>query len=158
MAQPEQRPRSSTQLATGRFSCQGIVLPHPGQKERRGLRSEMPRGRRWITAFRKEPVIRPSRPTAIQETMAKGWLLKEGQEDQKRIGNDRRASRLLPGKALFDDLAEDVKQKLLSFLDPRRLDAGDNQFDISRTLGEAATLAEEGDGLHPVSAGFFQSR
>ena len=96
----------------------------------------------------------PSRQTDIQETRAKGWLLKKGQE---RIRNDQ-GVRLLPGEALLDDFAEDVKEKLLCLLDPRRLDAWDNQFNVGRTLGEASSFTKEGDGLHPAAAGFLKCR
>ncbi len=51
-----------------------------------------------------------------------------------------------------------MEQKLLRLLDPRGLDPGNDQLDISSTLGEAPPLAKERNRMHPLPACLLESR
>jgi len=51
-----------------------------------------------------------------------------------------------------------MKQELLCLLDSGGLDSRNDDLDIGRTLGEATSLAEEGNRLHPAPTGLLKSR
>jgi hypothetical protein len=55
-------------LAMGIFSDARIARPQPGQRER-GDTIDAPRGSRWITTFRKDPMHAPTRNAAETATM-----------------------------------------------------------------------------------------
>src|ERR687894_1956817 len=61
--QRRQRPRSRSHESTGTLSYGAIGAPQPGQRER-GRTSDSPRGRRWITTFRKLPMSAPRTPAS----------------------------------------------------------------------------------------------
>jgi len=53
-------PLSINQLSTGKFRYHGISLRHFGQKERLGSLTLIPRGMRYITTFRNDPMQMPN--------------------------------------------------------------------------------------------------
>ena len=55
---PEQRPRRKIHARTGTFSHGRTRCPQDGHEDG-GLTTDMPRGRRWITTFRKLPTQLP---------------------------------------------------------------------------------------------------
>ena len=105
-----------------------------------------------MTAFRKDPVINPRKPTATQETMESTWPFKP------LALLPYTDSPLLARKPLLNDLTEDMEQELLRLLDPGSLAAGNDQLHVGGAFGESSTLAEKGDRLYPYPARLFESR
>jgi hypothetical protein len=60
---PAHFPRSKRKLTMGIFSHARIWRPQPGQRDR-GDTIDSPRGRRWITTFRKLPMQAPNMKAA----------------------------------------------------------------------------------------------
>src|SRR5215216_3548764 len=69
--QARQRPRSSSQPATGTLSRQATGVPQAGQRDP-GRTSDSRRGTRWMTTLANDPAARPRRPAS--EAAASGVM------------------------------------------------------------------------------------
>src|SRR5438045_1896768 len=69
--QARQRPRSASHETTGMLSYGLTGAPHDGQRDG-GCASDSPRGSRYATTFRNDPMIRPPRAASTMAATMPG--------------------------------------------------------------------------------------